>query len=134
MGRMKLINIYLLCIIVIIGLLSVGLDLIGFIPFLGTALKALPATVLEALQVVSAGIITFSRFIVARAKESKNALSAFMRICMFCAFVAMSVLETGGNALSALPFVGAAGEVLADAMINLIQIALAAALLLFDSD
>ena len=128
---MSIVKIYLFCIIILIGLLDVGLNLISVIPGAGDVLETMSEGILETIQAISAGIITFSRFVIKDAKEHKDALSGFMRICMFCAFILMGVLDVGGNLLSLIPGVGDIAETLTEAILELIQIALAGALLLF---
>ncbi len=131
MERSDMIRIYCLCIIVVIGLLDFGLNIASFIPVAGDAFKAASEAVLEVLQAISASIIFFTKFRAQATGKTGGTSSKMVRFCFYCAFIILSIFDwAGGGLINLIPGAGDVGKILIESMAELIQIAIAVALLL----
>jgi len=121
-------KLYLFCVILVIGLLDLGLNVISVVPGAGDAAETASESVLEVIQIACEAVIIFVRR-GAAAKAGQG--SGFIKILAFCAFIVVGVLDIGGNVISLIPVVGDIGETITEVVAELIQLAIAAYTLLF---
>src|SRR3989338_2308131 len=103
MVNLNLIKIYLLCIILILGLTTLGFGaIVGLVPALCDSVAAISDTIVEVIQVTSTLLLGFIRF----KKVSGGKSAPKSTIVLICAYIVLGVLQISGNLVAAIPVFG----------------------------